>query len=409
MTERKRNKIWETKYVSGDAERDAAIEKMARELGVSPLFAMLLYNRGYTDAESASRFLRFKEEDFHDPFLLRDMDVAVERILRAVDGGERIYVYGDYDVDGVTSASLIYLYLTSLRADVRIKIPKREGEGYGVSTTAVDAIAEDGATLIITVDTGITAAAEVEYAKRLGIDFVITDHHECHGELPNAVAVVNPHRPDCSYPFAELAGVGVIFKTVCACEMRRCVREGKSAEEGIRRVCAEFCELVAVGTIADVMPLVDENRPIVNLGFSGNAKIDYEIAELMASYPDPGLFVLDYAPNCDAKLIEEKAERFFRIIRDAHPDVPVVFVALPPYPRKTFSTKQGSRMDEINAAQLMVYQKLKKSGEKNIYYVKSAGMLGDDNESTVDGTHFTDLGMMRYVDHILPTIRKALK
>ena len=151
------------------------------------------------------------------------------------------------------------------------------------------------------------------------------------------------------------------------------------------------------------------DRTVVNLGFSGNAKIDYEIAELMASYPDPGLFVLDYAPNCDAKLIEEKAERFFRIIRDAHPDVPVVFVALPPYPRKTFSTKQGSRMEEINAAQLMVYQKLKKSGEKNIYYVKSAGMLGDDNESTVDGTHFTDLGMMRYVDHILPTIRKALK
>ena len=266
MTERKRNKIWETKYVSGDAARDAAIEKMARELGVSPLFAMLLYNRGYVDAESASRFLRFKEEDFHDPFLLRDMDVAVERILRAVDGGERIYVYGDYDVDGVTSASLIYLYLTSLHADVRIKIPKREGEGYGVSTSAVDAIAEEGATLIITVDTGVTAADEVEYAKTLGIDFVITDHHECHGELPNAVAVVNPHRPDCSYPFAELAGVGVIFKTVCACEMRRCVREGKSAEEGIRRICAEYCELVAVGTIADVMPLVDENRPIVKLG-----------------------------------------------------------------------------------------------------------------------------------------------
>ena len=266
MTERKRNKIWETKYAPGDAERDAAIEKMACELGVSPLFAMLLYNRGYTDAESASRFLRFTEEDFHDPFLLRDMDAAVERILRAVENGERIYVYGDYDVDGVTSASLIYLYLSSLHADVRIKIPKREGEGYGVSTSAIDAIAEEGATLIITVDTGVTAAAEVEYAKTLGIDFVITDHHECHGELPNAVAVVNPHRPDCSYPFAELAGVGVIFKTVCACEMRRCLCEGKSAEEGIRRISTEYCELVAVGTIADVMPLVDENRPIVKLG-----------------------------------------------------------------------------------------------------------------------------------------------
>ena len=227
---------------------------------------MLLYNRGYTDAESASRFLRFTGEDFHDPFLLRDMDKAVERILRAARDGERIYVYGDYDVDGVTSASLIYLYLTSLHADVRIKIPKREGEGYGVSTSAIDAIAEDGATLIITVDTGITAAAEVEYAKGLGIDFVITDHHECHGELPNAVAVVNPHRPDCSYPFSELAGVGVIFKTVCACEMRRCIDEGRSAEEGIRRITTEYCELVAVGTIADVMPLVNENRPIVKLG-----------------------------------------------------------------------------------------------------------------------------------------------
>ena len=266
MTERKRKRIWETKYVPGDAGRDAAIGEMASVLGVSPLFAMLLYNRGYTDAESASRFLRFAEEDFHDPFLLCDMERAVERILSAVKGGERIYVYGDYDVDGVTSVSLIYLYLTSLGADVRIKIPKREGEGYGVSRAAVEAIAAEGATLVITVDTGITAIDEVEYAKRYGVDFVITDHHECHGELPNAVAVVNPHRPDCAYPFKELAGVGVIFKTVCACEMRRYESEGKRREDGIKRICAEYCELVAVGTIADVMPLVDENRPIVKLG-----------------------------------------------------------------------------------------------------------------------------------------------
>ncbi len=266
MIQRKREKIWERKYAFGDAKRDAAIEKMARELGVSPLFAMLLYNRGYTDADAASRFLRFKEEDFHNPFLLCDMERAVERILRAAEGGERIYVYGDYDVDGVTSVSLLYLYLTSLGADVRIKIPKREGEGYGVSAPAVDAIAEDGATLIITVDTGITATDEVEYAKSLGVDFVITDHHECHGELPRAAAVVNPHRPDCSYPFSELAGVGVIFKVVCACEMRRFEREGKGTEDAIKKICAEYCELVAVGTIADVMPLVDENRPIVKLG-----------------------------------------------------------------------------------------------------------------------------------------------
>lgn len=151
------------------------------------------------------------------------------------------------------------------------------------------------------------------------------------------------------------------------------------------------------------------DRTVINLGFSGNAKLDYEIAELMASYPEPGLFVLDYAPNCDARLIDEKAERFFRIIREAHPEIPVVFVALPPYPRKTFSTKAGNRMADIDAAQLRLYQKLKKAGEKNIYYVKSEGMLGEDYEATVDGTHFTDLGMVRYVDHILPTIRKALR
>ena len=151
------------------------------------------------------------------------------------------------------------------------------------------------------------------------------------------------------------------------------------------------------------------DRTVINLGFSGNARIDYEIAELMASYLDPGVFVLDYAPNCTAELIDEKAEKFFRILRDAHPDVPIVFVALPPYPRQTVSNKQAGRMADINAAQLRVYQKLKKAGEKKIYYVKSEGMLGDDQESTVDGTHFTDLGMMRYVDHILPTIKKALR
>ena len=227
MKELRRQKIWEIRYNGNEDQRQAA-RQMSEELGVSFLFAVLLYNRGYTNVESARRFLRFEETDFHDPFLLADMDAAVQRILKAVDNKEKIYIYGDYDVDGVTSASLLYLYLTSLGAEVYIKIPKREGEGYGVSKPAIQAIAESGATLIITVDTGITANDEVDFAAGLGVDFVITDHHECHSELPNAVAVVNPHRPDCPYPFKELAGVGVVFKTVCACEMRRCERLGKS-------------------------------------------------------------------------------------------------------------------------------------------------------------------------------------
>ena len=267
MKELRRQKIWEIRYNGNEDQRQAA-QQMSEELGVSFLFAVLLYNRGYTNADSARRFLRFEETDFHDPFLLADMDAAVERILSAVDNKEKIYIYGDYDVDGVTSASLLYLYLTSLGADASIKIPKREGEGYGVSKPAIQTIAESGATLIITVDTGITANAEVDFAAELGVDFVITDHHECHSELPNAVAVVNPHRPDCPYPFKDLAGVGVVFKTVCACEMRRCQRMGKSVIEGIRTMSAKYADLVAVGTIADVMPLMDENRLIVSLGLA---------------------------------------------------------------------------------------------------------------------------------------------
>ena len=268
MREIKREKIWEQRFAFGDAERDGAVAKIAKELGVSPLFAVLLYNRGYKTAAEAGRFLRFEETDFHDPYLMTDMDKAVARILDAVENGEKIHIYGDYDVDGVTSSAVLYLYLTSLGASVSIKIPKREGEGYGVSAAAIDAIAAEGTTLVITVDTGITANAEVEYAKELGVDFVVTDHHECHGELPHAVAVVNPHRPDCPYPFKELAGVGVIFKTVCACEMKRCRDAGVAVIEGIRRVSGEYADLVAVGTIADVMPLTDENRLIVSLGLS---------------------------------------------------------------------------------------------------------------------------------------------
>ena len=268
MKEIKRHKIWKLKYESGDRQIDAVIDEMAKGLGVSPLFAVLLYNRGYESAEAANRFLRFEETDFHDPYLMQDMEKAAERILSAVDNGEKIYVYGDYDVDGVTSVSTLYLYLSSLGADVGIKIPKRDGEGYGVSEAAVRAIAAEGAKLIITVDTGITAGEETALGKTLGVDFVITDHHECHGQLPEAVAVVNPHRPDCSYPFKELAGVGVVFKTVCACETMRCRREGISVIEGIRRVSAAYADLVAVGTIADVMPLTDENRLIVSLGLS---------------------------------------------------------------------------------------------------------------------------------------------
>ena len=151
------------------------------------------------------------------------------------------------------------------------------------------------------------------------------------------------------------------------------------------------------------------DREVINLGFSGNAYLDYEIAELMASVPDPGCFVLDYVPNASAKQIQERAQAFFNILRQAHPDVPVILVEAPQYAHMPFDTSICKSINERNAAQKAFYKKLKKAGVKNIWYVGTENMIGEDGEATVDGVHLTDLGMMRYVEHILPTIRKALR
>lgn len=266
MSQIKRKKVWSQAFAYGDEKSDRAVEEISRELNVSKILAILLYNRGYRDAIKAKEFICYETTDLHDPYLLNDMKAAVIRIEKAIQSNEKIYIYGDYDVDGVTSVSMLYLYLHSKGADVSIKIPRRDSEGYGVSCEALDKMAQEDTKLIITVDTGITAVEEVEYAKELGIDVVITDHHECRSILPDAVAVVNPHRLDSTYPFTDLAGVGVVFKLVCAYEMHLCQESGELLIDAVRRICYEYADLAAIGTIADVMPIVDENRLIVNLG-----------------------------------------------------------------------------------------------------------------------------------------------
>ena len=242
-----------------------SVTEISERLSISKTLSRLLVNRGYRDVASAKRFLYMESELLCDPFLMKDADRAIARIRTAVEGHERIVIYGDYDVDGVTAVSTLYLYLSSLGADVHYYIPNRAGEGYGVSKGAVELLAAEGTRLIITVDTGITAAEEVAYAKTLGIDTVVTDHHECRAPLPEAVAVLNPHRPDCPYPFKELAGVGVVFKLICAYEERT---TGDSRRECVARLCHEYADLVAIGTIADVMPIREENRLIVTYGLS---------------------------------------------------------------------------------------------------------------------------------------------
>ena len=262
---RVRERIWSLPAGCDDPILYQAAESLREALGITPLTARLLCNRGYTDPASAELFFGNDERVWNDPMLMADMPYAVRRVLDAVESRESIAIYGDYDVDGVTSVTSLYLYLTGLGAQVTCYIPNRLGEGYGMSVAAVDQLAAEGVSLIITVDTGITAHAEIAHAAALGVDTVVTDHHECHAELPVCTAVVNPHRPDCPYPFKELAGVGVVFKLICACEATRL---GVSPAEALEEIGNSLIDLVAIGTVADVMPLVDENRYIVARGLT---------------------------------------------------------------------------------------------------------------------------------------------
>ena len=240
------------RWVLPPLDKETAAQ-LAEDCEINPFLALLLVTRGITDPESAADFL-LGGEIADDPFGFADMDAAVERIGRALDQRETMAVYGDYDADGVTSTALLYTYLREKGADVSYYIPDREKEGYGLHKESIDALHQQGVKLIITVDNGIAAVEEVAYAAALGIDVVVTDHHQPQEMLPPAVAVVDPHRPDCGSAFKDYAGVGVAFKLACALE-------GDAAP-----VLERFGDLVAIGTLGDVMPLYGENRALVRAG-----------------------------------------------------------------------------------------------------------------------------------------------
>ena len=224
--------------------------------GLPPLCAAVLSARGVDSTGQASAFLAHGPDLLHDPFLLRDMDKAARRIQLALEQGQTIAVYGDYDVDGITATCLLTQFLRTLGGQVVSYIPDRTQEGYGLNNHAVDTLHAQGVALIVTVDCGITATQEVAYAASLGIDVVITDHHHCKDTLPQAVAVVDPRCPDCPYPFPDLAGVGVALKLALAL----------TPPAQHLQVLKDYGELVAIGTVADVMLLQGENRALVHLG-----------------------------------------------------------------------------------------------------------------------------------------------
>ncbi|MDD6309211.1 MAG: single-stranded-DNA-specific exonuclease RecJ [Clostridia bacterium] len=244
------NKRWNILY--NDIDK-ATAHALANTLHVSPLLALIMLVRGIAPAEAAD-FLTGGIAGLHDPFSMKDMDKACARIQAAIQNGEKITVYGDYDVDGISSVAMLLLYLQKQHALCDFYIPDRQKEGYGLNGDAIQKIAAEGTTLIITVDTGITACAEVELAKSMGVDVVITDHHSVPSVLPQAIAVVNPHRQDCPYPYKSLAGGGVAFKLISAL-----CQDAKAA-------VTDYVDIAALATIADVVPLTGENRVIAALG-----------------------------------------------------------------------------------------------------------------------------------------------
>ena len=239
--------------IGSPAEQDVALLRTA---GYPYLLSTVLAARGITTPEAAAEFLERERKLTISPMLMRDMDKAVERIQRAIADGETVAVFGDYDVDGITSTVLLRDYLKSCGVHCLRHIPRRIEDGYGLSKDAIASLREQGATLMITVDCGITGNEEVDFAASIGLDVVITDHHECKEELPRALAVVDPHRSDCPYPFKHLAGVGVALKLVLALG-------GPDRENAL---FARYCTLAAIGTIADVMRMEGENRTIVKAG-----------------------------------------------------------------------------------------------------------------------------------------------
>ena len=243
------------RWIFSDLNKERA-SRLSESLNIPFFLAMLLDIRGITDEDYIKSFL-YCDIEVSDAMLFIDMDKAVNRINKAIDSFEKICVYGDYDADGVTSTALLYSYLDSRGANVMYYIPCREDEGYGLNVKTIERMNRDGVNLIITVDNGIVSIDEVDIANGLGIDVVITDHHQTRDKLPNAVAVVDPHRKDCNSKFKDLAGVGVAFKLITALE-------GDNPD--IDMLLENYSDLVSIGTIGDIVPLVNENRFFVKKG-----------------------------------------------------------------------------------------------------------------------------------------------
>ena len=266
------------KWVIRQADKEAA-SAISEQFNIDPFLAFLLVSRGLTDDLAVQEFLH-PGQALCAPEGFADMEAAAARLQQALDSGERICVYGDYDCDGVTATALLYSFLEAMGGNVIYYIPDRETEGYGLNKGAIDTLAAKGTGLIVTVDNGISSVDEAEYIYRLGMQLVVTDHHQVGEQLPRAEAVVNPHRTDNQLPFTDFCGVGVAFKLAC------CLYDGEPAE-----LLEQFGDLVAIGTVGDLVPLVGENRALVQAGL-----------RTLQAEPRPGVYALLQAAGAGEEL-----------------------------------------------------------------------------------------------------------
>ena len=272
---------WHIKQLT--PEEQAAAERLSEELDISPVAGRILAGRGLRTAAEARAYIRPSLDSLHDPFLMRDMGAAVDRLCTAIDNHERIMVYGDYDVDGTTAVALMYSFLRTQTDNLIYYIPDRYTEGYGISTKGIDTAKENGCGLVIALDCGIKAVDKIEYANSLGVDFIVCDHHTPGEIIPSAVAVLNMKRADCLYPFKELSGCGVGFKLVQAYALRR----GIDMQEVYR-----LLPLLAMSIASDIVPLTGENRILAFFGLRA-----------MNAFPSVGLSAIMQVAGIEGKTI----------------------------------------------------------------------------------------------------------
>ncbi len=259
----------EKKWVLRDQDPDLC-STLSQTLNISQIVAQVLINRGISTPEQAQLFLSARLQDLHSPFLMKGMEKAVDRIVTAIKNNEKICIYGDFDVDGITATAVMLLFMREINVNVSFYIPKRLKEGYGLNVNAVKKIKERGTSLLITVDCGISDVNAVKYANENNIDVIVTDHHEMPDNYSEAYAILNPKQPDCGFPFKGLAGVGVAFNLVIG--LRKRLRELDFWQKGEEPNLKDYLDLVALGTIADIVPMIDENRIFAKNGLKVLAK-----------------------------------------------------------------------------------------------------------------------------------------